>query len=39
MHNMPGEKRTRNDYELSKKQEIIYFSREHAKLRQFEIKL
>jgi hypothetical protein len=36
---MPGEKRQRNDYELEKKREIIYFSREHPKLRQFEIKL
>jgi hypothetical protein len=36
---MPGEKRQRNDYELGKKREIIYFSREHPKLRQFEIKL
>jgi hypothetical protein len=36
---MPGEKRPRNDYELGKKREIIYFSRENPKLRQFEIKL
>jgi hypothetical protein len=36
---MPGEKRPRNDYELGKTREIIYFSLEHPKLRQFEIKL
>ena len=35
---MPGEKRSRNDYELSKKREIIYFSRENPKLKQIEIK-
>ena len=35
---MPGEKRPRNDYELGKKREIIYFSRENPKLKQSEIK-
>ena len=35
---MPGEKRPRNDYELGKKREIIYFSRENSKLKQSEIK-
>jgi hypothetical protein len=35
---MPGEKRPRNDYELSRKREIIYYSRENSKLKQFEIK-
>jgi hypothetical protein len=35
---MPGEKRPRNDYELSRKREIIYYSPENPKLKQFEIK-
>jgi hypothetical protein len=34
---MPDEKRPRNDYELGKKREIIFFSRENPKLKQSEI--
>ena len=30
---MQGEKRPRNDFELGKKRELIYFSREHPKLK------